>query len=44
DRLIIGLSTVKTHVSNVLSKLNVTSRTEAVSLALQRNLIDGGAA
>lgn len=39
ERLVIGLSTAKTHVSNILSKLGVSSRTEAVSLALKRNLV-----
>jgi two-component system, NarL family, response regulator LiaR len=39
DRLVIGRGTVKTHVSSILSKLGVSSRTEAVSLALQNHLI-----
>jgi NarL family two-component system response regulator LiaR len=39
DRLIVSRSTAKLHVSNVLSKLGVASRTEAVSLALKHNLI-----
>jgi NarL family two-component system response regulator LiaR len=39
DRLIVSHSTAKFHVSNVLSKLGVASRTEAVSLALKHNLI-----
>jgi len=39
DRMIISDSTVKTHVSNVLSKLGVATRTEAVSVALQKGLI-----
>jgi NarL family two-component system response regulator LiaR len=37
-RLVISLTTVKTHVSNILSKLGVSTRTEAVSFALQHNL------
>jgi NarL family two-component system response regulator LiaR len=40
DRLVIGLSTVKTHVSSILSKLGVSNRVEAASLALEHNLID----
>jgi two-component system, NarL family, response regulator LiaR len=38
-RLVIGLSTAKTHVSNVLSKLGVTTRSEAIALAIQRRLV-----
>lgn len=37
-RLVIGLSTVKFHVSGILSKLGVASRAEAVAVALQRRL------
>jgi NarL family two-component system response regulator LiaR len=37
--LTISLSTVKFHVSNILSKLGVSSRAEAVSLALQHHLV-----
>jgi len=39
ERLIVSPLTVKFHVSNILSKLCVTSRTEAVALAIQHNLI-----
>lgn len=39
EKLIVSRSTVKFHVSSILSKLNVSSRTEAVSLALKNNLI-----
>jgi NarL family two-component system response regulator LiaR len=39
NRLVVSQSTVKFHVSNVLSKLGVTSRTEAVALALKHNLV-----
>jgi two-component system, NarL family, response regulator LiaR len=39
SRLTISPSTVKTHVSNILSKLGVASRTEAVTLALRNRLV-----
>ncbi len=39
ERLIVSRSTVKFHVSNILSKLQVSSRTEAVALALQTHLV-----
>jgi len=38
-RLTVSPSTIKSHVSNILSKLGVTSRTEAVTLALRNHLI-----
>ncbi len=38
-KLIISHSTVKFHVSNILSKLQSTSRTEAVAVALQHQLV-----
>jgi NarL family two-component system response regulator LiaR len=38
-RLTVSPSTIKSHVSNILSKLNVASRTEAVTLALRHKLI-----
>ena len=38
-RLTVSSSTVKSHVSNILSKLGVASRTEAVSLALRSHII-----
>ena len=39
ERLVVSQSTVKFHVSNVLSKLGVTSRTEAVAMALKQKLV-----
>lgn len=38
-RLVVSQSTVKFHVSNILSKLGVTSRTEAVVLAVKHHLV-----
>jgi NarL family two-component system response regulator LiaR len=38
-RLTVSPSTIKSHVSNILSKLEVTSRTEAVTLALRTRII-----
>jgi NarL family two-component system response regulator LiaR len=38
-RLIVSPSTIKSHVSNILSKLAVASRTEAVTLALRNHII-----
>lgn len=39
DKLVISRSTVKFHVSSILSKLGVASRTEAVAMALQNKLV-----
>ncbi|MCE9644672.1 MAG: response regulator transcription factor [Chloroflexi bacterium] len=38
-RLTVSPSTIKSHVSNVLSKLGVASRTEAVTLALRNQIV-----
>ena len=40
EKLVVSRSTVKYHVSNILSKLQATSRTEAVAYALQQNLLN----
>ena len=39
ERLFVSQSTVKFHVSNILSKLGVTGRTEAVALAVKHHLV-----
>ena len=38
-RLTVSSSTIKSHVSNILSKLEVASRTEAVTLALRSRIV-----
>lgn len=40
QELVVGRSTVKFHVSSILSKLGVQTRTEAVALALENRLVD----
>jgi NarL family two-component system response regulator LiaR len=39
ERLTVSPSTIKSHVSNILFKLGVASRTEAVTLALRSHII-----
>jgi NarL family two-component system response regulator LiaR len=39
QRLVVSQSTVKFHVSSILSKLGAASRTEAVALAVQHHLV-----
>lgn len=39
ERLVVSLSTVKYHISNVLGKLGVDNRVSAVTLAIQRKLV-----
>jgi len=39
ERIVVSLSTVKYHISNILMKLGVENRVAAVTLAIQRKLI-----
>ena len=41
ERLVVSRSTAKAHVSNILSKLGVSNRAEAIALALQHNIPSG---
>lgn len=40
EKLVLSSSTVRFHVSNILHKLGVSSRTEAVALALREHLVE----
>lgn len=40
ENLVVSRSTIKFHVSNILSKLHAASRTEAVATALQHGLLE----
>jgi NarL family two-component system response regulator LiaR len=40
QQLVISLSTAKYHVSSILTKLNVSSRAEAIVMALQERLVE----
>jgi two-component system, NarL family, response regulator len=40
DQLAIGEATVKTHVTNILSKLRANDRVHAVTIGLKRGIID----
>jgi two-component system, NarL family, response regulator LiaR len=39
EKLYVSRSTVKYHISSILSKLNVTNRSEAIALALKHDLV-----
>ncbi len=40
QKMVLSLSTVKFHVSNILNKLGASSRAEAISIALKNKLIE----
>ncbi len=40
ESLFVSPSTIKSHVSHILAKLEVTGRTEAVALAVRHHLVD----
>jgi NarL family two-component system response regulator LiaR len=40
EELVVSPSTIKSHVSHILAKLDVSSRTEAVALAVQHEILD----
>jgi NarL family two-component system response regulator LiaR len=40
ERLSVSRSTARAHVSNILSKLGVSNRAEAIALALRQNLVE----
>jgi NarL family two-component system response regulator LiaR len=42
EKLIISSSTVKNHVSSILSKLGTNSRTQAVALAVEHKIVESG--
>lgn len=39
DHLMVSKTTVKGHLNNIFSKLNVNNRTEAATMALQQNIV-----
>jgi LuxR family maltose regulon positive regulatory protein len=40
DRMVVAVSTVKTHVNGIFRKLDATSRTEAIAHARELGLLD----
>ena len=40
EKLVVSEITVKSHLNNIFKKLNVSSRTQAVLLAMQMNLVE----
>ena len=40
DKLVVSPSTIKSHVSHILAKLGVASRTEAAALAVRQGLVN----
>jgi two-component system, NarL family, response regulator LiaR len=40
EKLVVSPSTIKSHVSNILTKFGVTSRTEAAAIAVRQRLVE----
>ena len=40
EKLVVSPSTIKSHVSNILTKFGVVSRTEAAAMAVRQGLVD----